>query len=516
MTERQDYAKFLKRFANGLVAFALMQFCVIKPSWARVLSTEAALELIQKNNLQKQPKGFQSLRKMNLPLSQVEDSLKKLGQSKPAEMSAHVGQTLLFLLAVMGIDLVRGEIVRANQGQPSEEAFHKVIAQAATHVLNDAGIYMSIVGAGAAEISTRYPVQALTTWIANRETRPILHAAIKSLIAGMAATGGWDLAAQLKTEAVYLLETPEERDRMQSLFSTSAGAVRGLLHSLNDRDQKDLALIKQFTWNLFKVSLFSQELRAQWIDNTLRTRLLTGEATLLTAAVTAAGVGTMIIPGGGTVVGFMIGVVAITVAINIPQEVKDSITRGYHGVRKRFNYGRMLTAEQELREMIRSWNRVAWLDAGTKNERLRELILQRQSYRSSYLTIELENLRMLFREVLKKDSAPVSLQTARASFQSAFTGLSSLFAQELKMIERLKASAHHRGTLEWQETIAREEDRILTLQSFFEQVGGLILPIFDGTHTGPVNFKALDGSAQRAIEFIEVSYSRGFDEKMFD
>lgn len=503
--------KALRYFKIAIAALMLQSFA---PQYASAQSSESGegLRRVRKFNLASAPKAFQSLRELKVPMNQVTTSLNKLSETKPAEMSAHVGQTLLFLLAVTGIDIVKNELTKQGSQTPTASEIADQILAASNHILNDAGIYLAIIGAGAADVTTRYPIRVLSAWLADPQARPVLAASLRSTMSVLAATGGWDLGAQLKIEASYLLDTPAEFERIQSLFSTAGGALRAMLFANpSAHDDSDLALIEKMGRNLLYVALFDQDLRSQWMDNTLRTRLMTGEFAVLTAAIAAAGIGTLMLPGGGTVTGFIIGVAAVTIAINIPEEIKISITKSLHTVRKNFNHGRLQTNAAEIRSIIHRWSS-GFQRPGAKLQQLQAELQRRRHLRSNLLTIDLEKMRMVFRESFSPGTKALLAEQARPRLAGIFLELQDFFKAETQTLALLKASAAKSESSELASYLDSESKRIETLTSFFAQLGQELDVIFVTQAEGRLVFKDVTARAQEFVKFVEVSFSRGFQE----
>lgn len=495
-----------RRLLTGLLAVLL----VLQPSqaWARdsfPMPQSRALEIVQKLNFQALPKALQNLK---APQAKVNEALTRLAKSRPAEMSAHFGQTLLFLLTVTGVEIVMEELRRRGEGKPSDVTLTEMAQIAATHILDSGGTYLAILGAGLADLGFKYPAQAIGVWLADPKTRPILH---QSLAHSIRATGGllgWEFGATLWSEATLMLETPAEFERSKSLFGMIGGSVRSLF-SAEPRDAFDAQLLKTMAWNLLRVALLEQELRSQWIDITFRTRIMNGETAILTAALTAAGVATIWLPGGGTVAGFIIGAAAVVIALNIPEEIKDGITSGMQLFRMGFERGRIRTVEMELREPV---GRASRLHAGSRHEQVRELLQRRSSLRSSYLTISLERARLVFKGLFTKRGSATPWPVAQTQLRGIFTDMQDFLNEQSEVTERLIKRSASNPNREVTPLLEREQARILNLSSFFLAIA-VELDELGADAQGKNEFQTASSAAQQYIKFIETSYARGFNEK---
>lgn len=475
------------------------------PAWARdsrPMARERALEIVQNFNFRNMPKAFRNLK---LAEPKVNEALGRLAKSRPAEMSAHFGQTLLFLLTVTGVELVMEELRRRGEGKPSDATLTEMAQIAATHLLDSGGTYLAILGAGLADFGFKYPAQAIGVWLADPKTRPILH---QSLAHGIRATGGllgWEFGATLWQEATLLLETPEEFARSKSLFGMIGGSIRSLF-TAQPRDAFDAALLKTMAWNLLRVGLLEQELRSQWIDVTFRTRIFNGETAILTAALTAAGVGTMWLPGGGTVAGFIIGAASVIIALNIPEEIKDGLTSQMQHVRLGLARGRIRTVEMELRDPVR---RASPFLADRRHERVEELLRWRGSLRSSYLTTSLERARLVFKGLFRKRAAPTPWPQAQDELRRVFSDIQDFLNEQATVTERLAKMAENNPNRQVPQSLEVEQARLLELSSFFLSVAMELDDLGGENH----DFQSIPPRGQQYIKFIENSYARGFDER---
>ncbi len=497
----------LRRLGSLLLAGVVSLSSVPAHARDNRISRDQALQIVQKINFNGLPKAFQHLRDLKAAGAKVNEALTRLVQSRPAEMTAHLGQTLLFLLTVTGVEVVMAELQRRREGKPTDATLSELTQVAATHVLDSGNTYLAILGASLADLGVRYPAQAISAWLADAKARPILH---QSLAYSIRVTGGllgWEFGATLWQEAALLLETPEEFERSKSLFGMLGGSLRSLF-SATPQNAKDAQLLKTMSWNLIRVALVEQELRSRWIDNTFRTRIMNGETAILTAALAAAGVGTMLLPGGGTVVGFILGGAAVLIAINIPEEIKDGVTGGLHSVRMGMQTGRIRTVEFELKEPVR---RPTLIATDRTPERVEQLLNWRRAMRSSYLTIALERARLVFKGLFRSRGTPTPVSTAREQLRTVFTDVQEFLNEQAEVTERLaKLGAAHPNP-KIAELLAVEQGRVLDLSSFFLQVALELDAIGDGEQAR-VDFKTFEPRTQHFIKFVETSYARGFNE----
>lgn len=501
----------LSLFLSILIAFAPL---ASHAKSSAAVARERGLDIIRQFNFKQTPRPFQMARSLGLSGKQVSEGLEKLAASKPAQMSAHFGQTLLFLLSLTVLEVARTELAATglNPSDKSslqalqdfvETATPQVIA-AATVVLDNGGTYLSIAGAGATTAAAKYPVDALTALLADPTTRPLINQTVRAGAMTIAGTFGWDAAGQLWTDASYLLDTTEEFQRSQSLWRTSKGALKALLFSSTvAADQKDLQLLEKMGSNLKRIIWLDQDLRAEWLDRTVRTRMWTGEAFVLNAALTAAVAGNMVLPGGGWVMGFALGVGAAFIAINIPQEVKDSITGALHTPRLRVQQGRMGTREIEMRSLIHS---------GGPLYRAQEILGSRRKIRSGYLTIRIEQVRLVLKATKgEHGSSKLSSVAARQRLAQIFGEMNDFFTLEARTWDRL-ANYAQSSTPHLLRPLDDEKARAGKLAEFFAVIGGELERVLLEQGEGEVQLTKLTGDDREIVNFIELGYLRGFNE----
>jgi hypothetical protein len=491
---------------QSLFSILLSGFLAIPQAQGRSLhnmSPERVVEVVRNVNYAGLPRAFQGLR--SLEFNKANEAIVKLAQSRPVEMSADLGRTILFLLTITGVELVREEIMARVRGEVSDKDLAEMAVIAAKQIVDSGSTYVAILSAGVAHLGLKYPTQAITAWMIDPTSRPILQASLASSILATGGLAGWELGVSLWNEASYLLETTEEFERSKTLFGTGAGAFKALIYSSKSRDAKDLALVQTMARNMIYVAWSDQELRSKWIDNTWRTRFMDGDVAILTAALVAAGIGTLFLPGGGTAVGYMLGLAAVVIAISLPDSLKHSITRGLHQVRISVQLSRMQTAERVLRNSVNMnmgtrfsmAQRMKWIDEG---------IAWRRSLRSSYLTINLERARLIFKELFSKHGYPGGVDQASLALRGIFGELHNFFLAQLEATRKINEAAKGAPN-EILSKIQDEQERILSMAQFFNVIG---MELYDLKET---SFKSMNPRVQEYVKFIEIGYSRGFDEE---
>jgi hypothetical protein len=500
----------MRRACRLLLSLLLVQAQLAQALPSRQFSPDGAVEAARKLTAEGMPRSFEALRRSNINAREFDSELGKIKSSRSVELGAHVGQTLVFLLTVAGIDLVLQEM-RQTPGPVSEQSLGTMAGHAAQQILDSGSTWSSMASAGATGALLNYPVKVLTTLIADPKGNKLLFETLRSSILSTATFVGWDAGAQLWKEASYLLEDPNDYQRSSSLFGVGRGAVQALLFSSAPQDARDLRIAGLMFANLMRVALFDQELRANWINNTWRTRIMSGEfVTLLGSILTASAVGTVILPGGGTVAGFMFGLAGATVSLVIPQEIKDGITGTLQSVRGRVVIQQMYTNTSEMRYRLSRSKYPGVLNTQERVAEFAKLLERRHALRSNYVTIRFERARLDLKALLNKATTSVAAISLREDLHNTFAETLSVLADEKLQLSRMREAAADPVPAELRLKLAEEEDRVEVVRSFLARVSAELESALG--EPGPVDFKALSDNGKVMVKYIEVAYARSFDE----
>lgn len=477
-----------------------------------------SVELAQELTLKESPRAFQLMR---TSAATLEKTLKTMADSKPAEVTAHTGQTLLFLLTVAGVDLVYQEIqkrgglgsLKGSDMTSIAAAAASEIATAAMKLPNSGSLWMSMAGASVASKLLEAPVAALSAVIANPESNRILFQGLQSSILLTGATLGWDLGSQLATEASYLLTDPDDYARSGDLFGVGKGAIFALLFSNDLRDQKDLALAGKMFRNVLEVALFNSDLRAKWLNNTWRTKWMTGETVTFLGMVAASTIaGTMILPGGGTVAGFMFGVAGAVASWALPDSFKNDITLGLQTVRQQVIWaGQLHTNEMGIRgDLARPLFAYVTTDE-MRLQKVRQDLALRHGYRSDYLTICFERIRNYVKLMTTNSN---NIASSRDGIRGAFKDAHDFLDGEHRVVSQfvIEASKPGNAGADFSSPMRDEVQRVEFLEDFMQNLGDELENSLNEQSGSQFDFKTLSPSGQEIVKYIEVAYARGFRE----
>lgn len=276
-------------------------------------------------------------------------------RSSATEVAVHQAQILVLLIILAGVDVVKQEYQLSGlKNEPTDfDDLMKNCGLAAEHIINSGSTWTAIIGAGAASAASAPGMKLIKLILGDSSSRVIFKQLVQSGIASFITFLGWELGTQLWQQSLYMLPTQQEYTAAQNLK-----LVLGDLFSQKVLDPSSALLINKIFANMGRILFEDSDLRNNWLYNTWRLKIATGEfATLVTAMVSASVAGTAIFPGAGTLGGLMFGIAGGTLALFIPQKTKDSITTGLQEVRLRLNTaGKLYTNQAEIRDAIRRYN----------------------------------------------------------------------------------------------------------------------------------------------------------------
>jgi hypothetical protein len=183
------------------------------------------------------------------------------------------------------------------------------VSAVADHVLASGDIWSALAGASSMSAAFQLPLAVVNKAIMDSAAGPLLRTVLSYGVASAVALLGWESGYQLWQQAIYLLDTPEEADRAKRIMPVFFASLTGSSKTLNGAETE---IVNKVIGNLFKIVFVDDNLRWNWLANTWRLRLMTGEfLTMLVAmssftALGMAGIGALGGPVGG-VGGFVFG-----------------------------------------------------------------------------------------------------------------------------------------------------------------------------------------------------------------
>ena len=425
----------------------------------------------------------------NLGSKELREKIESAAVAKPKEALVGVGHTLLFMTVLAGLDLTAREI-KKNGGLATLTPTHlsAIVANVAKAIVDSPQIWTAIVGSSALSLAQK-PAQAIGQVLLHPRLRatfaPILARTISSTIAFV----GWEFGSQLYTEATLLLDSKADFE----LASSASGLGRGVLatalstkaRTASVKDQNSSRVAKTMMQNMLRILLYDSKLRSEWFSNTFRLHIMTGEfSTLLTSMIAAGAVGTMIFPGGGTLVGLVFGLVGGVASMFIPQTTKDRITYGFQGARA---YGLTFWMFRNANRMT-SFLTVPEVCTETCAQDFTAEMRDRHDLRSRLMTVQWE--RLLHDYLTTKSFGPDALSRFAAMREIYVTDNSRI--GKLQIVEpRITAQGAYHAVF---------KDEAIRISSMIQFIDALT----EEARTNP--------KSESLLKFVEAAHARGFDE----
>ena len=462
--------------------------------------------------------------------ARVQEVVGRMYRSKPIEVGANLGQTFLFMITLAGVEMTAQEL-KKNGFEPSHVSSQQLSQTAeaiAMQIVSDGKLWSGWAGMSLLSAAGSKPAAILAELAASAETRPQLALAIKNSIVGTIGFFGWELGAQLWTEATLLIDDPKDFERISNLTSVSAGSLRALIvragstaQSPLSSDENDLRLSKLMLSNLMSV-LLTRDLIAKWMDHTWRLRVATGEfATFVTSAVAAGAIGTAVFPGGGTLVGLMFGMAGAGASLLIPQQVKDSFTSDIQDVRLSNAASRLFTNQRDLQQRLRP-PPFAILTANERLSAFQTILKQRRVLRAQLLTIYFEREFIALRALYSTETSESNLKYYRRQLADTLSQLLRATESDEKVLaELLSRSSRERSAdqnvdqANYAAVVQAELDRVRDVHAFIQNLTPSFQAEFDldSANSSGVRLSLKPSKTRDALtKFVELNRFNGFNE----
>lgn len=427
--------------------------------------------------------------------SSMKEAVKSAVLAKPTEFAVGIGHGLLFVMTIAGIDLliqeVRKEGLNTQTLAPSK--LFELASKVAAEVVNNGQILTSLLSATVFASASQRPTEALTRMLVDPSSKKILASMITNSIVSTVGFLAWEFGAQLWIDASLMLENKDDYKRLSALMGVGTGSFRALLNlNPSTADAQDLRIAQQMISNMLTILFFDRQLLGEWFEKSWRLRVLTGESiSFLTLTFAGSTIGSIILPGGGTFIGFMFGFAAATL---VPRWMNNSITFSLKTVRAQISFGKLLTNETQLRDLVRRGKMGNHFDA---------LVKERRAIRESVVTGAAEQMQLSLR-ILQSDLYGRSARRkAHARFEEASNRVRSLYTDELKTLESLFKTT----------VVLAEIERLKALSEFWEPtLTELISRV--GKEDEPLTAQMMtDADTEKLLKFVESLHLRGYLEQ---
>lgn len=275
------------------------------------------------------------------------------------KVAGHYGQTVFLIWIIAGVEAYR-QHVKLNP--VSDDKFDvKLLGMIFDKLINDMELVSGMAGASATTLGLSKPLAEMQAIIQSQVSKEFFRQLLVSGAMSFVTFVGWEAGSQLWKEAVNQVSDSEYSRAEKLRFFDVLGALipeksievkgssfRELENSSmarydQVRKQQDLKLFFKVLWKGFEILSFQKpDLTGEWIYNTWRNRIATGEfLTLVTGMVTGGTVAGSLVPGAGNVAGFFLGlaggVAGGILTIAIPESWKHPITKSIRNQRLSYN-----------------------------------------------------------------------------------------------------------------------------------------------------------------------------------
>lgn len=230
---------------------------------------------------------------------------------------------MVLIWLLISVQIVKKEVeVAKAKGQPLSPAEILIKSgEAAETILSSGSIWASLLGADATGKLVAPCFKILERLSTDSSTHQILKSLIQSGTATLGTFLGWELGSELFQESIEMLPNDSDRARVEDLlpklFSPGASTI----------DARDCALMGQVMQSMFKILVVDDDLRNTWLYNAWRNHIATGDfVTMVTAMATSSAVGTMMVPGAGTLTGMLFGCAGGLLTLAVSEQQKDDLT----------------------------------------------------------------------------------------------------------------------------------------------------------------------------------------------
>ena len=315
------------------------------------------------------------------------------------EEAGHVGQALVMMMIVGGVEIVRREFAFAGLSgrEPSTSEVLALSAKAAAQLVSGGGTWLSFVGGATASASMKRPVAALQALLMNSTSSLLLRDLLQSAIASSVMFTGWEMGGQLWDEARELIVDDADYEAAGSMGAVELGAAFGN-RAARRNGRRVLGLM---LGNMARILVFDRALCGLWLSNAWRFRIATGDFVALIASMASVGVvGAALVPapqGKAAVIllGLAFGVVGGTLSLVLPQDIKDSLTESFAEARAWTSENTLSGSARRLQEMNDLWARGPWFVELPKSlvyARYQAIFRDRAAYREGALTARFEGI----------------------------------------------------------------------------------------------------------------------------
>jgi hypothetical protein len=240
----------------------------------------------------------------------------------------------------------------------------KIIYEAVHDLLSTNEVYAGLLGMKLTDTAVRI----LSIWLEAPQAVRLFSKFLATNVSMLVSFGGFELFAELLREST--MTWPEsEKDQLQGLF---------LRFGKYQFTSSDRALIVKMAAGISDILIFKPELRALWLENTIRLRIVRPEMAITVALLATCTV--LLATAYGLPAAFIGGLIGATLGAEVPTTVTEPMTSAVEQARAWMN-------SSELNGTARGINlRVSTIDDAGQAKGLLKIIKTRAEFRSSEAT----------------------------------------------------------------------------------------------------------------------------------
>jgi hypothetical protein len=262
-----------------------------------------------------------------------------LHEYSTTEVLIKQGQSLILVMVLVGAAMVKSDLERAHitheRVNAASIAAHSL--KAAQTLVDSGTTWMSLFGSGTSAVAFGKPILVLQHLLTNEAARPMFAHVLARGISSLLGNVSWDLGSQLYINATALIANREDSERAQKLLPILIDSFRERTGNRSAVNERDWRILQEVTHNIVRTLTNDDDLRNLWFYNTWRMQIATGDfVTSVTSMLSVSLIGTIAVPGAGTLAAFMFGVAGGVISLMVPQEGKNVMTAGIEELRREF------------------------------------------------------------------------------------------------------------------------------------------------------------------------------------
>ena len=316
-----------------------------------------------------------------------------------AQSAAVVGQTYIMIIATSMAALIKEHMAVAfKTGNYSKKELDENLEKAFFEIVDSGEVLSGFTGSAATHAALSLPLKMIHEMILNSAARPFFKMFMINFTSSLISFTGWEFSSQLWKEATYMLDgqlkDPEEKKFLADRNNLFSNIYKALNTSKTaDADVKRKAarkVLENIHQNLLAIVFTDSNLRIQWLYNTIRLRMATGQfATSIAIMTTVTSIGTTVLPGAGFFWGLVFGLTGGIISIFVPEEQKNSLSVLIKDGWSKYND---LTSGVESYRNIELGFNADGTSLKNPGLKMQDVFIERVSYREKFIDVYIERI----------------------------------------------------------------------------------------------------------------------------